>query len=93
MRAIGGREFTRIIERRGWQLLRINLPLPGGDCCETRPVASFCIPESVRIPLGPWLRGLFEDLRLRAHAVDRLRADMVSTSMRRRLKQMASRVS
>jgi predicted RNA binding protein YcfA (HicA-like mRNA interferase family) len=24
MRAIAGREFARMIERRGWQLLRIN---------------------------------------------------------------------
>lgn len=24
MRAIGGREFVRLIERRGWQLLRVN---------------------------------------------------------------------
>ena len=24
MRAIAGREFTRMIERRGWQLLRVS---------------------------------------------------------------------
>jgi hypothetical protein len=64
MRAIAGREFARMIERRGWQLLRISgshhiygklaasfaCPFPFTAIARSRPACSAILPSSPKIP-------------------------------------------
>jgi len=42
-----------------------NRPPPFRDCCKTSLWRGFALQRACESPLGPWLRGLFEDLRLR----------------------------